>query len=104
MLSFSPRDVLGEIWDLVESVSEDFPSYSFIFDCLKTLGKVDYTNFYPILKPYLKIVYVQIATILSKIIFLLAKSHMHIFNMLITSLQSLFFLLYINIKIGKNRC
>ena len=24
MLSFSPRDVLGEVWDLIESVSEDF--------------------------------------------------------------------------------
>ena len=28
MLSFFPRDVLDEIWDLIESVSEDFPSYS----------------------------------------------------------------------------
>ena len=24
---FSPRDVLGEIWDLIESVSEGFPAY-----------------------------------------------------------------------------
>ena len=30
MLSFFPRDVLDEIWDLIESVSEAFPSYSFI--------------------------------------------------------------------------
>ena len=30
MLSFFPRDVLGEIWDLIESVSEGFPTYSFI--------------------------------------------------------------------------
>ena len=43
---------------------------------------------YPILKPDLKIVQVQNAVILSKIIFLPAKSHMHIFNMLITSVQS----------------
>ena len=28
MLSFFPRDVLDEIWDLIESVSEGFPSYS----------------------------------------------------------------------------
>ena len=28
---FSPRDVLDEIWDLIESVSEDFPTYSSIF-------------------------------------------------------------------------
>ena len=27
MLSFFPRDVLDEIWDLVESVSEGFPTY-----------------------------------------------------------------------------
>ena len=28
VLSFFPQDVLGEILDLVESVSEDFPTYS----------------------------------------------------------------------------
>ena len=38
--------------------------------------------------PNLKIVWVQNVVILSKIIFLPAKSHMHIFNMLITSVQS----------------
>ena len=27
VLSFFPRDVLDEIWNLIESVSEDFPSY-----------------------------------------------------------------------------
>ena len=30
MLSFFPRGVLGEILNLTESVSEDFPSYFFI--------------------------------------------------------------------------
>ena len=30
MLSFSPRDVLDEILNLIESVSEGFPSYSFV--------------------------------------------------------------------------
>ena len=30
MLSFFPRDVLDEILNLIESVSEGFPSYSFI--------------------------------------------------------------------------
>ena len=29
MLSFLPLDVLDEIWDLTESVSEGFPIYSF---------------------------------------------------------------------------
>ena len=29
MLSFFPRDVLDEIWNLIGSVSEGFPSYSF---------------------------------------------------------------------------
>ena len=31
MLSFFPRDVLDEILNLIESVSEGFPSYSFIY-------------------------------------------------------------------------
>ena len=30
MLSFFPRDVLQEIWDLIEPVSEGFPTYSYI--------------------------------------------------------------------------
>ena len=30
VLSFFPRDVLDEILNLIESVSEDFPSYFFI--------------------------------------------------------------------------
>ena len=29
VLSFSPLDVLDEIWDLIESVSEGFLTYSF---------------------------------------------------------------------------
>ena len=28
VLSFFPRDVLNEIWNLIESVSEGFPTYS----------------------------------------------------------------------------
>ena len=31
MLSFFPRGVLDEIWNLTGSVSEDFPSYSITF-------------------------------------------------------------------------
>ena len=31
MLSLFPRDVLDEIWDLIESVSEGFHTYSFVF-------------------------------------------------------------------------
>ena len=33
VLSFFPRDVLDEILNLIESVSEDFPSYSCLFHC-----------------------------------------------------------------------
>ena len=29
MLSFFSLDVLDKIWDLIESVSEDFPTYSY---------------------------------------------------------------------------
>ena len=32
VLSFFPRDVLDEILNLIESVSEDFPSYSWVKD------------------------------------------------------------------------
>ena len=32
VLSFFPRDVLDEILNLIESVSEDFPSYSYILN------------------------------------------------------------------------
>ena len=32
VLSFFPRDVLDEILNLIESVSEDFPSYSFMLE------------------------------------------------------------------------
>ena len=45
-------------------------------------------TYYPILKPNLKIVQVQNGVILSKIIFLPARSHMYIFYMLIISVQS----------------
>ena len=41
VLSFFPRDVLDEILKLIESVSEDFPSYSYksgIIDERRELG------------------------------------------------------------------
>ena len=44
-------------------------------------------SYYLLLKPSLKIIWVQNAIILLNIIFLSAKSHMHIFNMLITSVH-----------------
>ena len=41
VLSFFPRDVLDEILNLIESVSEDFPSYSwfvfFLFNIISAL-------------------------------------------------------------------
>ena len=42
MLSFFPRSVLDEILNLIGSVSEDFPSYSYLKDILnrdKPFGK-----------------------------------------------------------------
>ena len=39
MLSFFPRDVLDEILNLIESVSEDFPSYSYF-----SIGGITITN------------------------------------------------------------
>ena len=39
MLSFFPQDVLDEVLDLVESVSEGFPTYSFqVMSLLDQLG------------------------------------------------------------------
>ena len=35
VLSFFPRDVLDEILNLIESVSEDFPSYSYLSQFLR---------------------------------------------------------------------
>ena len=40
MLSFFPRGVLDEILNLIESVSEDFPSYSFIYTLLLVTNKI----------------------------------------------------------------
>ena len=39
VLSFFPRDVLDEILNLIESVSEDFPSYSLLLLCRMTAVK-----------------------------------------------------------------
>ena len=38
LLSFFPRDVLDEIWDLIELVSEGFPTYSFKLYLGQVLG------------------------------------------------------------------
>ena len=50
MLSFFPRDVLDEIWDLIEPVSEGFPTYSIIIiisqheHCVETDSKNNRKN------------------------------------------------------------
>ena len=36
MLSFFPVDVLEEIWDVIESISEGFLSYSYHVQCTET--------------------------------------------------------------------
>ena len=49
VLSFFPRDVLDEILNLIESVSEDFPSYFFTFQSQSLLFDTDfrYTHYWP---------------------------------------------------------
>ena len=42
VLSFFPRDVLDEILNLIESVSEDFPSYS--YSLIRRSGSLLYVN------------------------------------------------------------
>ena len=45
VLSFFPRDVLDEILNLIESVSEDFPSYSYTADVYSQFSKLHFTDF-----------------------------------------------------------
>ena len=45
MLSFFPRGVLDEILNLIESVSEGFPSYSWCINSEKISGKNDFPDF-----------------------------------------------------------
>ena len=40
MLSFFPRDVLDEIWDLIGSVSEGFPTYLSIFNIERQIASL----------------------------------------------------------------
>ena len=46
VLSFFPRDVLDEILNLIESVSEDFPSYSFMKTILTPILNFEIRTFY----------------------------------------------------------
>ena len=45
VLSFFPRDVLDEILNLIESVSEDFPSYSWCINLYDGKSSLVY-NYY----------------------------------------------------------
>ena len=44
VLSFFPRDVLDEILNLIESVSEDFPSYSYHLNVYLYLEVIHLSN------------------------------------------------------------
>ena len=59
MLSFFPRGVLDEILNLIESVSEGFPSYSYlVYKFRKIIGKNDFPyHFKKIIVRYKKIGY-----------------------------------------------
>ena len=59
----------------------------FQIDCLETLGEVDYTNLLPNIEAS-EICLSPKCRNFVKNIFLLVQSHMHIFIMLITSVQS----------------
>ena len=52
VLSFFPRDVLDEILNLIESVSEDFPSYSYqrknlVIKMMNVGGRAGVNNSFP---------------------------------------------------------
>ena len=44
MLSFFPRDVLDEIWDLIESVSEGIPTF-FLYPAIQLVELIMYTKY-----------------------------------------------------------
>ena len=44
MLSFFPRGVLDEILNLIESVSEGFPSYSLVYKFRNIVGKTEFSD------------------------------------------------------------
>ena len=49
VLSFFPLDVLDEIWDLIESVSEGFLTYSFmVLQCSRPVKLTGHQRKYPI--------------------------------------------------------
>ena len=59
MLSFFPRDVLDEILNLIESVSEGFPSYSCISElfcvfCVDVLKNLPVHSFNALIIPILR--------------------------------------------------
>ena len=60
MLSFFPQDALDEIWDLIESVSEGFPTYSCLqvfhrgnLPCIKEMFSSFSLNGVPLLSLFL---------------------------------------------------
>ena len=61
MLSFSPRDVLDEILDLIESVSDGFPTYSlvisFVISLIHSYPVISLTRFRDINKSFSDIIY-----------------------------------------------
>ena len=50
VLSFFPRDVLDEILNLIESVSEDFPSYSFVRGIQSTIKQKHQAKIFTFIK------------------------------------------------------
>ena len=60
VLSFFPRDVLDEILNLIESVSEDFPSYS--NECLENLVLIALIS--TVLRPLGKLLFITILSLM----------------------------------------
>ena len=91
VLSFFPRDVLDEILKLIESVSEDFPSYSCISEllclcCVEFLKNLPVHSFNALIIPILR------DCLPNYFLVDVARCYLWLFT------------LYINIKISKNSC
>ena len=107
MLSFFPRDVLDEIWDLIGSVSEGFQTFFCISEllclcCVETLKNRPLHSFNALVIPILRGCLPNYLLVLAVPRRLFCFGSLVILDVVCRYLS--LFVLYINIKVGKNSC